>query len=89
MQRPAEESVSFINTCPFDCDLTSWTISDWGNRHNYTFPECRLSAGNTLTLYTRCKTGDESDDDSKQFWCYTPPHISAGQSGTTTETRST
>jgi len=34
---PAEESVSFINTCPFDCDLTSWTISDWGNRHNYTF----------------------------------------------------
>jgi hypothetical protein len=63
---PDQESVTFENSCPNDCVLTAWTISDTDNKI-FTFPVYSLSAGNTVTIYTRCGTNSESE----LFWCFT------------------
>jgi hypothetical protein len=65
---PAEESVSFVNTCMGECDLSSWTVED-RKSHVYSFPHYVLPAGADVSIYTCCGT----DTATQLFWCYSPP----------------
>lgn len=65
---PDQESVSFVNTCPVDCDLTSWTVSD-RKSHTFVFSPYTLPMGNKVIIYTRCGTNTPTE----LYWCYSPP----------------
>jgi len=60
-----DEYVTFINNCPYDCDLTGWTVKDESSRDPYVFPNFILKSGATVTLYTGCGTNTKT----QLYWC--------------------
>jgi micrococcal nuclease len=59
------EYVTFVNTCPYSCDLTNWTVKDESSRNLYIFPTFVLESGKTVTLYTGCGTNTKT----QLYWC--------------------
>ncbi len=60
-----DEHVTFINSCSYSCDLTSWTVKDESSRDPYVFPTFILESGKTVTLYTGCGTNTRT----QVYWC--------------------
>jgi len=54
------EYVTFVNTCSYSCDLTSWTVKDESSRNPYVFPSFILESEKTVTLYTGCGTNTKA-----------------------------
>jgi micrococcal nuclease len=59
------EYVTFINSCFYPCDLTSWTVKDESSRDPYVFPVFVLESEKTISLYTGCGTNTET----QLYWC--------------------
>ncbi len=59
------EYVTFVNTCSYSCDLTSWTVKDESSRNPYVFPNFVLQSEKTVTLYTGCGTNTQT----QLYWC--------------------
>ena len=60
-----DEYVAFKNSCPYSCELTSWTVKDDSSRKPYVFPDFVLERGTKVKLYTGCGTNIETE----LFWC--------------------
>lgn len=59
------EYIVFKNSCPYSCDLKSWTVKDESSRDPYVFPDFILESGTMVTLYTGCGT----NTNTQLYWC--------------------
>ena len=59
-----DEYVTLKNSCPYDIDMTSWSIKDQTTRNVYSFPSFDLQSGATITLFT----GMGTDTSSQLYW---------------------
>ena len=57
------EQITLKNVCPFDVDITGWTVEDTAN-HTYRFGDGFLMKESFMTLHS----GKGSDTESERYW---------------------